>query len=230
MDVLKDRIRPLYFRYLAAAMGSALVYSVFGIVDAMMIGKYHGPVGNAALSVFSPIWAAGYCLGLLAGVGGSVLFGNARGSGQEKRAQEYFSFTVLFGAVLSLLIMAAIGFFHTPLLHLFGGDDTLIPLCSEYLFPIYFALPCCIFVNILAAFLRNDGEPALASFAVIAGGCLNIIGDYLLMFRMDLGIRCAGIATAAGLYLSNLIMLIHFLRKKTPFAWSGYRGPGCGTL
>ena len=101
-DLLTDKIRPMYARYLVAATGSALVYSVFGIVDAAMIGKYHGPIGNAALAVFSPIWAVGYCLGLLSGVGGAVLFGNARGKGDEKSAQEDFSVTVLFGAILRM--------------------------------------------------------------------------------------------------------------------------------
>lgn len=214
MNLLTEKIRPMYVRYLIAATGSALVYSVFGIVDAAMIGNYHGPVGNAALAVFSPIWAAAYCLGLLSGVGGAVLFGNARGKGDEERAQAYFSVTVLFGAILSVLTVSIIGLFRMPLLRLFGGDDTLIPLCAAYLSPILFALPCCIFVNIWSSFLRNDGAPALPAAAVIAGGCLNILGDYLLIYRMDMGIRGAGIATAAGLYLSNLIMLLHFLRRK----------------
>ena len=214
MDLLTDKIRSLYARYLIAATGSALVYSVFGIVDAAMIGNYHGPVGNAALAVFSPIWAVGYCLGLLSGVGGGVLFGNARGKGDEENAQATFSVTVLFGAALSALAVLIIGIFRMPLLRLFGGDDTLIPLCIDYLSPILFALPCCIFVNIWASFLRNDGAPVLPAVAVIAGGCLNVLGDYLLIYRMDMGIRGAGIATAAGLYLSNLIMLLHFLRKK----------------
>ena len=214
MNLLTDKIRPMYLRYLIAATGSALVYSVFGIVDAAMIGNYHGPVGNAALAVFSPIWAVGYCLGLLSGVGGGVLFGNARGKGDEERAQASFSLTVWFGAALSVLAVLIIGMFRMPLLRLFGGDDTLIPLCLDYLSPILFALPCCIFVNIWSSFLRNDGAPVLPAVAVIAGGCLNVIGDYLLIYRMDLGIRGAGIATAAGLYLSNLIMLLHFLRKK----------------
>ncbi len=49
---------------------------------------------------------------------------------------------------------------------------------------------------------------------MIVGGCLNILGAYLLIYRLNLGIRGAGLATAAGLYLSNLIMLLHFLRKK----------------
>ena len=64
MDVLKDGIKPLFFRCFAAATGSALVSSIYCIADASMIGRYHGPSGTAALTVFSPIWSAGYGLGL----------------------------------------------------------------------------------------------------------------------------------------------------------------------
>ncbi len=214
MDLLKDKIRPLFFRYFVAATGSALLSSLFIIVDAMMIGRYHGPSGNAAISVFSPIWTTGYCLGLLSGIGGSVLYGKARGSGENENAQEYFSLTVTVGAALSVLVMLAVGFFHTPMLRFFGADDELLNLCLQYLGPVFFAIPCTVFVSILAAFLRSDRNPVLASGAVIAGGCLNIAGDYFLVFQMDMGIRGAGIATAAGLYLSILIMLAHFFRKK----------------
>ena len=73
-----------------AASGSAMVAAVFGMVDAMMVGKYHGPSGNAALAVFNPLWAVVYSLGLLAGIGGSVLFANNRGRGDENTAQEHF--------------------------------------------------------------------------------------------------------------------------------------------
>ena len=39
MDLLKSRVKPMYFKYLVAASGSALVASIFGMVDAMMVGK-----------------------------------------------------------------------------------------------------------------------------------------------------------------------------------------------
>ena len=55
MDLLRDRIGPMYFKYLAAASGSAMVASIFGMVDAMMVGKYHGPIGSAALAVGSDL-------------------------------------------------------------------------------------------------------------------------------------------------------------------------------
>ena len=80
MDFLKGKIRPIYFRYLAAAFGSAMITSVYSVVDTAMVGQYHGPDGTAALAVVAPVWNIIYSLGLLIGIGGSVIFSTKRGS------------------------------------------------------------------------------------------------------------------------------------------------------
>ena len=214
MDLLKDKIRPMYLRYLVAASGSAMVASIFGMVDAMMVGQYHGPAGNAALAVFNPIWSIIFSLGLLAGIGGSVLFATARGRKDEKDAQAYFTLSVLFGAALSVIAVLGIGLFHEPLFRFFGADDALLSLAKRYLQPILFALPCCLFSNILSAFLRNDGNPGLATTAVVIGGIFNAFGDYFFVFIMDMGISGAGLATAIGQYITIIVMLLHFVGKK----------------
>lgn len=76
MDILNEKMKPMYFKLLVAAAESAVVASVFGMVDAMMVGCYHGPAGTAALAVFNPVWSFVYSLGILSGIGGSVLFAN----------------------------------------------------------------------------------------------------------------------------------------------------------
>ncbi len=214
MELLTGKIRPLYFRYLAAASGSALVASIFGVVDAMMVGQYHGPIGSAALAVFNPLWSIIFCLGLLAGIGGSVLFANHRGSGNEAEAQQYFTLSVLYGIALSIIAMVTIGLFQDPLFRFFGADEELLGLAKLYLKPILFAIPCCVFSNILSAYLRNDGNPNLATTAVVIGGIFNGIGDYLCVFALDLGIFGAGLATAIGQFVGIFVMLTHFFRKK----------------
>ncbi len=214
MDILKGKIRPMFYQYLVAASGSALVASIFGIVDAMMVGQYHGPAGTAALAVFSPLWSIVFCLGLLAGIGGSVLFANLRGAGDEETAQQYFTLSVAYGVALSAVAMAGIGLFQDPLFRLFGADQELLHLAKLYLKPILFAIPCCVFSNILSAYLRNDNAPTLATVAVIIGGIFNCVGDYCCVFVLDLGIFGAGLATAIGQYIGIAIMLLHFLRKK----------------
>ena len=82
MDLLRGKIRPLYFKYLSAAFGSALISSIYGIVDMAMVGQYQGPQGTAAMAVISPIWNIIYSLGLLMGIGGSVLLSTLRGKSE----------------------------------------------------------------------------------------------------------------------------------------------------
>ncbi len=43
MKLLNGSIRPMYFKYLSAAFGSAMITSVYSIVDTAMVGQYHGP-------------------------------------------------------------------------------------------------------------------------------------------------------------------------------------------
>ena len=124
MNFLTDQIRPIYFKYLTAAFGSALISSVYGVVDAAMVGQYQGPAGTAALAVVAPVWNIIYSLGLLTGIGGSVLFSTARGesAGNENRSNEYFTAAVIGAAILAALAWAAVAFFNRQILRYLGTD------------------------------------------------------------------------------------------------------------
>ena len=63
MDLLTGKIRSLYLKYLSAAFGSALISSIYGIVDMAMVGQYQGPDGTAALAVVAPVWNVIYSIG-----------------------------------------------------------------------------------------------------------------------------------------------------------------------
>ncbi len=216
MDLLKDNIQKIYFRYLAAAFGSALITSVYSVVDTAMVGQYHGPNGTAALAVVAPVWNVIYSLGLLTGIGGSVLFSMRRGQHTDEKASEneYFTVALGFSAVLALLAWAAILLFEKPILTFFGADETLLPMAVTYLKPVLFVFPAFLLNQMLAAFLRNDNNPGLATAGVLAGGVFNIFGDYLFVFTFDMGIFGAGLATAIGSVLSLVLMLTHFASKK----------------
>ena len=106
-------------------------------------------------------------------------------------------------------------------MELFGAEETLLPLAKQYLFPVKFAVPLFLFNQMLAAFLRNDNHPGLATAAVLAGGIFNVFGDYYFVFSMDMGIMGAGLATALGALITFLVMLLHFSSAQISlkFAW-----------
>ena len=66
----------------------------------------------------------------------------------------------------------------------------------------------------VAAFLRNDGDPGLATLGVLSGGIFNVFGDYFFVFTCDMGIYGAGLATAIGSGISFAVMLTHFARRR----------------
>lgn len=214
MRLLEGNIRNTYFKYLSAAFGSALISSIYGLVDMAIVGQYHGPEGTAALAVVAPVWNIIYSLGLLTGIGGSVLFSAAKGRGDKKEEREFFTAALGVTLCLAILVWIVIILFDTQLLLLFGAEETLLPMAKQYLYPVKFVIPAFLFNQMLAAFLRNDNNPGLATAAVLAGGIFNIFGDYILVFGYDMGIAGAGIATSIGAILTFLVMLTHFFTKK----------------
>ena len=216
MDLLRGNIKTIYFKYLAAAFGSALISSIYSLVDMAVVGQYQGPAGTAALAVVAPIWNIIYSLGLLAGIGGSVLFSNLRGRADKNGADEneYFTASLLLAVLFAVGSWLAVFFLDRPMLLLFGADQALLPLAQAYLQPIKFAVPLFVFNQMLSSFLRNDNHPGLATAAVLCGGVFNIIGDYLFVFTFDMGIYGAGLATALGALINFIVIISHFFSKK----------------
>ena len=270
MNFLTGNIKKLYFKFLGAAFGSALITSIYSVVDMAMVGQYQGPEGTAALAVIAPVWNVIYSLGLLMGIGGSVIFATKRGLSKSKESNlqaaasalsttepkahnkdratpaneiqpesrnqaratspkaipprttsrssspenVYFTAAVLGSVILALISWISIILFEKPILCFFGADENLLPLARMYMKPVCAVFPLFLFNQMLAAFLRNDGNPNLATAAVLAGGIFNVFGDYFFVFTCDMGIFGAGLATAIGSAISFVMMCVHFFTKR----------------
>lgn len=108
MDLFRDNVRAVYRKYFLAAFGSALISCIYGVVDMAMVGRYQGPDGTAALAIVAPVWNVIYSLGLLTGIGGSVLLSAKCGSGAAGQAEAnvYFTTAVLASVLLPLNIFS----------------------------------------------------------------------------------------------------------------------------
>ena len=67
-------------------------------------------------------------------------------------------------------------------------EENLLPLAKDYILSIKFVIFSFLFTQLMAAFLRNDGNPGLATKSVLIGGIFNIFEDYFFAFTMDQGI------------------------------------------
>lgn len=214
MNLLEDKISILFRKYFLASLGGALVVSAYSLIDCIMVGQYEGPNGVAALATVMPIWNMILSVGLLFGIGGSILLSTSKGAENEKEANGYFTVAMSSLLVIALLIWVFLSLHGITLLRFFGADDILLPLAERYLFWIQFAVPFFIIGQALLSFVRNDGAPMLTSLSVILGGVFNIIGDYYFVFVCDMGVNGAGLATMIGQLIGFMVLCTHFLSKK----------------
>ncbi len=226
MDLLKDDVKKIYFRYLLASFGSAIVSSIYSLVDLAVVGQYHGPIGSAALAVVAPIWNIIYSLGLLFGIGGSVIMSLLKGEGKDSRSRnEYFTIAIICSSIFALICWILFFIFEDNILIFFGANsEEILALAKEYLLSIKYVLPLFLFNQMLAAFLRNDNDPLLATIAVLSGGLFNVFGDIFFVFALDMAIFGAGLATSIGSLITFIVLLIHFFKKKNTYRLVKFSG------
>ena len=214
MDFITGDIKQLYRKFLTASMASAMVMSIYSFVDTIAVGQSEGPAGAAAMAVITPLYGVLIFLGILCGVGGSVLYGNARGEGKEEKANALFTAATGLMLFLILLVWIIFALLHQQIFTFFGADAELMPKVMEYARWLIWFLPVFILPTFISSFIRNDGAPGLAMAAVIIGGCVNIFGDWFFVFPLGLGMTGAAIATVLGTSVQVIIMCIHFFTKK----------------
>ena len=214
MDFITGDIKQLYRKFLTASMASAMVMSIYSFVDTIAVGQSEGPAGAAAMAVITPLYGVLIFLGILCGVGGSVLYGNARGEGKEEKANALFTAATGLMLFLILLVWIIFALFHQQIFTFFGTDAELMPKVMEYARWLIWFLPAFILPTFISSFIRNDGAPGLAMAAVIIGGCVNIFGDWFFVFPLGLGMTGAAMATVLGTSVQVIIMCIHFFTKK----------------
>lgn len=226
MDLLNGDIKKIFFKYLAAAFGSTFTVSIYGMVDSMCIGRYHGPAGSASLSVAIVIWCTYCSLGLLTGIGGSILFSTWTGKGDKNRANQYFTTAIALAAAIGLILTFFFSTYMEEILIFLGADDPDVLYAAVIYFePLKYIFWIFMFNDMLAAFLRNDGDPLLTTVAVVSGGIFNVFGDIYFVFGLDMGARGAGLATMGAGIITFVILNSHFFKKKNTYRFVKVEAP-----
>ncbi len=213
-NLLTANIKGVYYKYLSAAFGSALIICIYCTVDTAVVGHYAGPNGISALAIVMPIWTILYSLGTLTGIGGSILYSTAKGKDNMHQAQQFFTASLYLTVAIGALCWLGICLFEDALLRFFGANELLLPIAKEYLLAIKFVIPLFPLSQMLSAFLRNDNDPIRATIAVLSGGIFNVFGDIYFVFTLDMGVFGAGLATAIGDAITIIILISHFFSKK----------------
>lgn len=215
MNLIKDDIKKLFYKFLIPAISSSLAIAIYSLVDTIAIGHGAGPDGTAACAIVLPIFSIALFIALLCGIGGSVLMAHARGEGNKEKGDAYFTASIVLVTIITLIVWIPGMMYQDEFYRLCGADDVIMPFARDYGEWIFAFIPSFVITSFLGAFVRTDGSPKFVMTAILTGGVVNIIGDWIFVFPMNMGMRGAAIATALGSAVQAIMILGYVLMKKT---------------
>lgn len=200
--------RTMFFPTLIAMVFNSLL----NICDGMFVGHGVGPEGLAAINIVAPMFLVTTGIGLMFGIGASVIASIRLAENNVKAARIIMTQAFAAGAVIFAAIITLTALFFRPLLYLAGCSEALEPLATDYLL---WLLPGFFFFYIQCVgmmLIRLDGSPKTAMAIQITSAALNIFLDWLMVFPLNMGIAGASIATSISCVVGGCMVLVYFIR------------------
>lgn len=180
---------------------------VLNITDGAFVGHGVGSDALAAVNIVAPVYMLITGIGMMFGIGGSVVASIHLSHDETKAARINITQAYIGCLTIGVILAAVLLLNREATCRLFGASDPLVPLASKYLFWIALFQPFCMMAETGLFALRLDGQPRLAAGVHIATALLNILLDYVLIFPLNMGLEGAAIATALCYGLCGLICL-----------------------
>ena len=189
--------------------------SIYGVVDGLFVSNLVGKTPFAAINLIFPLIMILGGFGFMLGVGGTAVVAKHLGMGEERRANEYFTFIIIATAVTGA-VLAVLGIiFAEPVAILLGGEGDMLHYATRYARIVLIALPFFMLQNSFQNFFITAEKPKLGLAVTLVAGVTNMILDALFIAVFSWGLEGAALATAMSQFVGGVIPLIYFCFTKT---------------
>lgn len=191
--------------------------SFMGTIDTMMVSN----IGAAAVSGVSCVDSVNKLVLFLftsISTGGCIICSQFLGRSDRKGADAAARQVFLTSTVISLLVMGLCLVFRQGLLKLIFGsvDQAVMDAALIYFFITILSYPFTAVFNTCAAIYRAAGNSRLPMIVSASCNILNVLGNYILLFVIRIGVAGAAISTTVSMAVASVVMLCLLERKEQP--------------
>lgn len=213
IDFANEKVSVLFRKLLLPTLLGTISISAVTAIDGIFVGHGTGADGVAAINFIVPVYQIISGIGLMIGVGSSVVASIHLSRGNVRVAQINISQAMAIISLLVLLLCIIAFISPSNVARLLGASVTLMPQVVDYLLWI---TPSYIFMmwSIIGLFIiRLDGSPRYAMWCNIVPALLNVVFDWLFIFPMGMGVKGAAMATSIC-HVAGGSMALYYLTCK----------------
>ncbi|MCQ2340490.1 MAG: MATE family efflux transporter [Paludibacteraceae bacterium] len=207
-------IRQLLVKYALPGIIAMTASSLYNIVDSIFIGHGCGAMALSGLTVAKPFMDICAAFGSLVGVGASTMVAIKLGEKDYESANKVLGNVIVLNVLLSSLVMIIGLAFLNPILYAFGASDADIAYAHEYMQIILYGNILTHIYFGLNSVLRSMGHPRSSMAATIVAVFVNVILDPIFIFKFDMGVRGAALATIISQAIAVIWQLMIFCNPK----------------
>lgn len=203
-------IRQLLVKYALPGIIAMTASSLYNIVDSIFIGHGCGAMALSGLTVAKPFMDICAAFGSLVGVGASTMVAIKLGEKDYESANKVLGNVIVLNVLLSAIVMVVGLAFLDPILYAFGASETDIVYAREYIRIILYGNILTHIYFGLNAVLRAMGHPRSSMAATIVAVFVNVVLDPIFIFKFDMGVRGAALATIISQAIAVVWQMIVF--------------------
>ncbi|MFG6341837.1 MAG: MATE family efflux transporter [Alistipes sp.] len=211
LDFADGKIGPLFRALFFPTLIGMIFNSALTIIDGIFVGQGVGADGIAAVNIVAPIFMIATGIGLMFGIGASVVASIRLSEQKPKSARIIMTQAFAVGLLLVGLICIVCLAFTRPIVHALGCSPQLESNAVSYLLGL---LPGLLFLFIQCVgmmLIRLDGSPKYAMAVQIVVAIVNIVLDWYMVFPLGWGVMGAALATSIACAVGGLMVLVYFL-------------------
>ncbi len=204
-------VPPLICELAVPTIISMLVTAFYNMADTFFVGKINTQ-STAAVGIVFTVMALIQSCGFFFGHGTGNYISRKLGA-REYRDAEIMAATGFFLAFICGILLGGLGlFFLDPFAILLGSTPTILPYTREYLRIILIGTPFMMSSFVLNNQLRYQGSAAYAMVGIVTGAVVNIVLDPIFIFKFDMGVAGAALATVLSQVLSFIMLFVGTIR------------------
>ena len=212
LDFGNERIPKLFRQLLFPTLIGMVFNALLTIIDGVFVGQGVGANGIAAVNIVAPLFMVVTGLGLMFGIGSSVIASIRLANGEIKAANIISTQAFLVGIAIVVIISIPCLFAPEKVVRMLGSSDILLPDTISYMLWLLPGMAFLLIECVGMMLVRLDGSPRYAMWCNIVAATFNIVLDYILVFPMQMGVAGAAIATSVSCGLGGIMVLVYFWR------------------
>ena len=191
-----------------------LITSIYSLADTYFVSSL-GTNATAAVSVNASLDQLIMMCGSMLAMGANSYIARLLGKNDEQKASRVLStaFFAAFAIGAGLLIFGTI--FMVPMVRLLGATPTCEQYAIDYASYILLAAPFMACNFVMNQCLRSEGSATLSMVGMGFGGILNIVLDPIFIFKLNMGVAGASLATAISKLVSFAILIYPYVTKRS---------------